>query len=188
MLSGAVHLPTVERTDMNDIALVDTHGNETGSMEKLAAHEQGILHRAFSIFIFNDLDELLLQRRADSKYHSSGLWSNTCCSHPYPGEEVVVAAHRRLQEEMGFDCDLNEIFTFTYKAMVGNGLTEHEYDHVLAGHCNASPQTNPAEVQEWKWISLTTLSEEIQHFPDRYTHWLKLIIRFRASELFKGAI
>lgn len=172
---------------MNDIALVDTDGNETGSMEKMAAHEQGMLHRAFSIFIFNDRDELLLQRRADVKYHSSGLWSNTCCSHPYPGEAVAVAAHRRLQEEMGFDCDLNEVFSLTYKAAVGNGLTEHEYDHVLVGRCNATPQANPEEVQEWKWVSLTLLSEEILRFPDHYTHWLKLITRLKTQELLKGA-
>lgn len=171
---------------MNDIALVDIHGNETGSMEKLAAHEQGVLHRAFSIFIFNDRDELLLQRRADSKYHSSGLWSNTCCSHPHPGEAVITAAHRRLQEEMGFDCDLNEIFTLTYKAGVGNGLTEHEYDHVLVGRCNASPQVNMDEVQEWKWVSLPSLSEEIVRFPAHYTHWFKLIIQSRAPELLKS--
>jgi isopentenyl-diphosphate Delta-isomerase len=171
---------------MDKIALVDIHGNETGSMEKLAAHEKGLLHRAFSIFIFNDQDELLLQRRADGKYHSSGLWSNTCCSHPGPGEEVTVAAHRRLQEEMGFDCDLNEVFSLTYKAAVGNGLTEHEYDHVLVGRCNASPQANLDEVQEWKWISLNPLSEDILRFPDQYTNWLKLIIRFKAPELLRG--
>ncbi len=157
-------------------------------MEKMAAHEQGMLHRAFSIFIFNERDELLLQRRADSKYHSSGLWSNTCCSHPNPGEVVKVAAHRRLQEEMGFDCALDEIFSLTYKAAVGNGLTEHEYDHVLVGRCDASPQANPDEVQEWKWVSLASLSKEILRFPDNYTHWLKLIIRFKAPELLKGAV
>ncbi len=173
---------------MSDIALVDIHGNETGSMEKLAAHEQGMLHRAFSIFIFNELDELLLQQRAHSKYHSAGLWSNTCCSHPYPGEKILVAAHRRLQEEMGFDCDLNEIFSLTYKASVGNGLTEHEYDHVLVGHCTASPQVNPDEVQEWKWVSLASLSEEIQRFPDNYTHWLKLIIKYKTPELLRGIL
>jgi len=173
---------------MDNIALVDIHGKETGSMEKMAAHELGLLHRAFSIFIFNDHDELLLQRRADSKYHSPGLWSNTCCSHPYPGEVVAVAAHRRLQEEMGFDCDLNEIFSLTYKAAVGKGLTEHEYDHVLVGRRNTTPKANPDEVQEWKWVSLTTLSEDILHSPDQYTQWLKLIIRFKAPELLRGVM
>ncbi len=173
---------------MNDIALVDAHGNETGSMEKMAAHEQGMLHRAFSIFIFNERDELLLQRRADSKYHSSGLWPNTCCSHPNPGEEVNVAANRRLHEEMGFNCDLNEIFSRTYKAAVGNGLTEYEHDHVLVGRCQAIPQANPDEVQEWKWVSLASLSKEILRFPDSYTHWRKLIIRFKAPELLKGVV
>ena len=171
---------------MNDITLVDIHGNETGSMEKLAAHKQGLLHRAFSIFVFNDTDELLLQRRAKSKYHSSGLWSNTCCSHPLPGEQVAVSAHRRLQEEMGFDCDLNEIFCLTYKASVGKGLTEYEYDHVLVGRANATPQANPEEVQEWKWIALAPLAEDMLRFPGQYTHWLKLIIRFRIPELLKG--
>ncbi|MCP3670373.1 MAG: isopentenyl-diphosphate Delta-isomerase [Gammaproteobacteria bacterium] len=173
---------------MNDLALVDAHGNETGCMEKLAAHKQGLLHRAFSIFIFNNQDELLLQRRANSKYHSPGLWSNACCSHPNPGEDVKVAAHRRLQEEMGFDCSLNEAFSLTYKAAVGNGLTEYEYDHVLVGRCQANPQANPDEVQEWKWSSLASLSEEILQFPDNYTHWLKLIIRFKAPELLNGTV
>ncbi len=171
---------------MDDIALVDIHGNEIGSMEKMAAHEQGLLHRAFSIFVFNDQDEVLLQRRAENKYHSSGLWSNTCCSHPFPGEEVVVAAHRRLQEEMGFDCGLNEIFSLTYKAAVGQGLTEHEYDHVLVGRSNTTPQANPDEVQEWKWVSLHRLPEDILRSPDQYTQWLKLIIRFKAPELLRG--
>jgi len=171
---------------MNDIALVDIHGNETGRMEKMAAHQQGMLHRAFSIFIFNDQDELLLQRRAQGKYHSSGLWSNTCCSHPYPGEDVAFAAHRRLQEEMGFDCALQEVFSLTYKAAVGQGLTEHEYDHVLVGRYNADPRANPDEVQEWKWASMATLSEEALRFPAKYTHWLKLIIRFKTQELLKG--
>jgi len=169
-----------------DIALVDIHGNETGSMDKMAAHEQGLLHCAFSIFVFNDQDELLLQRRADGKYHSSGLWSNTCCSHPYPGEDVTVAAHRRLPEEMGFDCNLNQVFSLTYKAVVGEGLTEYEYDHILVGRSNTTPQANRDEVQEWKWISLHPLSEDILHFPDQYTHWLKLIIRFKAPELLRG--
>ncbi len=171
---------------MSDVTLVDIYGDDTGSIENLIAHEQGLLHRAFSIFVFNDEDELLLQRRSEAKNHSSGLWSNTCCSHPLPGEHVIESAHKRLQEEMGFDCELKELFCLTYKAPMSDGTTEYEYDHILAGRSNATPIANPIEVQEWKWVPVASLCEDILRFPDQYTKWLKLIIRIRVTKLLRG--
>jgi len=170
----------------DDIVLVDIHGQETGHMEKLLAHQKGELHRAFSIFIFNKDNELLLQQRASNKYHSGDLWSNTCCSHPLPGESVISAAHRRLQEEMGFDCVLEETINIIYKAVVGGGLMEYEYDHVLIGSFDDSPFLNMQEAQGWKWTALPSLAEEIARFPDQFTHWLKLIVKFHSSDLTKG--
>jgi len=171
---------------MNDIILVDTDGNHTGSMDKMEAHRKGRLHRAFSIFVINSQGNLLLQQRADNKYHSGGLWSNTCCSHPVPGEPLIQAAHRRLNEELGFDCRLREIFAFTYNSNVGAGLIEHEYDHVLVGLYDGSVHPNPEEVQAWKWVSPYDLSTDISALPYLYTDWLKLIFRFRFQDLTKG--
>ena len=134
---------------MADVILVDENDTPIGICEKLEAHKKKLLHRAFSVFIFNDKNELLLQRRAISKYHSGGLWTNTVCSHPAPGEDTISAAHRRLVEEMGFDTEVKEVFTFSYKHEFDNGITENEFDHVIVGKYNNDPISNPEEVEEW---------------------------------------
>lgn len=158
------------------LILVDEDDNPLGSMEKLEAHQKGALHRAFSIFVLNIKMELLLQQRADTKYHSAGLWSNTCCSHPRQGEKSAEAAKRRLKEEMGIECDLIFVFSFVYKAELDNGLTEHEYDHVYVGISDVEPVSNPDEIKAWKYMTLTALKEDIAKNPDRYTEWLKLCL------------
>ena len=143
------------------VILVDENDQEIGSMEKQEAHEKGLLHRAFSVFVFNENKELLLQQRALTKYHSAGLWTNTCCSHPRIGETIEQAAHRRLTEEMGFDCELITKTSFIYKAAFENGLTEHEFDHVLVGNFNGEISFNPTEVKNFKWINLEELQIEL---------------------------
>lgn len=159
------------------VILVDENDNPIGRAEKMEAHEKGLLHRAFSVFISNSKGELLLQRRALSKYHSAGLWTNTCCSHPKPSEDVMEAAHRRLQEEMGFDCELREIFHFTYTAKLDAGLTENEIDHVLVGTYEKDPVINPEEVDEFKWVPIDWLIEDIRKNPDTYTVWFKICFK-----------
>lgn len=156
------------------VILVDEFDNELGTMEKMEAHIEAVLHRAFSVFIFNEKNELMLQQRALSKYHSPGLWTNTCCSHPREGETTQDAAHRRMMEEMGFDCDFEEAFSFTYLADVGGGLIEHEYDHVFIGRGNQEPVINPEEVNDWTWKSMAAIRDEIASDPDRYTVWFKI--------------
>ncbi|MGB1075225.1 MAG: isopentenyl-diphosphate Delta-isomerase [Flavobacteriales bacterium] len=156
------------------VILVDEEDRELGTMEKMAAHEQGVLHRAFSIFVFNAKNELLIHKRAKSKYHSGGLWTNTCCSHPRLGETVLKAAHRRLQEEMGMETDLVSQFTFIYFQELDKGLTEHELDHVLFGKSDAQPQPNPDEVEAWRYISFSQLQEEMTNSPDDFTAWFKI--------------
>ena len=158
---------------MSEVILVDENDEEVGTEEKIKTHREGKLHRAFSIFVFNPKGELLLQRRAKIKYHSGGLWTNTCCSHPSPGETLEEAVHRRLKEEMGFDCELEEIFSFTYQVKFDNDLFENEYDHVFIGKFDGEPTPNPEEVDEWKWIDLEELKKDIQENPDSYTYWLK---------------
>ena len=153
------------------IILVDEKDNQIGTGEKLIVHKEGKLHRCFSIFVFNSKEEIMLQRRAKSKYHSGGLWTNTCCSHPRAGEENEEAAHRRLTEEMGFDCGLKEIFTFSYKAQLDQGLTENEFDHVFIGYYDGDPKINPEEADEWKWVSMNDLDEDIKNYPEKYTVW-----------------
>jgi len=155
------------------ILLVDENDKEVGIGEKIKTHQEGKLHRAFSIFVFNSKGQLLLQRRAKSKYHSGGLWTNTCCSHPRSGEDIEKAVHRRLKEEMGFDCELKEIFSFIYKVKFNNDLFEHEYDHVFIGKFNGEPIPNPEEVDEWKWVDMEELKKDIEKNPDSYTYWLK---------------
>ncbi len=155
------------------IILVDKNDKEIGSDEKLKVHKEGSLHRAFSIFIFNSKKELMLQQRAESKYHSAGLWSNTCCSHPRVGEETIDAAHRRLQEEMGFGCPLKDIFSFCYKANLDKEMIEHEYDHVFVGSFDGQPILNPDEACDYKWITIKDLNEDIDKNPERYSFWLK---------------
>ena len=140
----------------------------------MEAHEKGLLHRAFSVFIFNDEGELLLQKRADSKYHSGGLWTNTCCSHPRIDESAEAAGARRLMEEMGFSCPLEKVFTFRYKAVFSNGLSEHEFDHVLFGHYNRAPKPNPEEVSDWKYVPMDKIEEELKYNGIKYTEWFKI--------------
>ena len=143
-------------------------------MEKLAAHVVPRLHRAFSIFLFNSKGELLLQQRAFSKYHSPGLWTNTCCSHPRDGETLEQATARRLQEEMGMSCEMHEVFTFIYKAPVGLGLTEHEYDHVWFGVTDETPHINRDEVESWKYMSVDDIAKDMKLHPEEYTEWFKI--------------
>ncbi len=158
------------------VVIVDKNNKKIGIEEKLNAHKKGLLHRAFSIFIFNFRGELLLQQRAKTKYHSPGLWSNTVCSHPKPNEEYKQAIHRRLKEEMGFDCRLKKLFCFIYKAELSNGLIEHEYDCVFVGKFDGIPQPNPQEVMNYKWISLKKLKQDIKNNPNRYTVWFKIAL------------
>ena len=157
------------------VILVDEQDNPTGIAEKLAAHRENLCHRAFSVFIYRYAPDLqiLLQQRAANKYHSSGLWTNTCCSHPRPGEEIISAGERRLKEEMGIQAELRSLGYFHYIAPFANGLTENEVDHVLIGVTNESPITpNPAEVQNHRWVNLTTLKQEMTRTPDNFTPWL----------------
>ncbi len=161
---------------MERVILVDEADNRIGTEEKLKAHKDGKLHRAFSIFVFNSDGKLLLQQRALSKYHCGGLWANTCCSHPRDGESTEAAAHRRLVEEMGFDCQLKEIFSFTYKAKFENGLTEHEFDHVLIGSFDGELKPNSDEVASVKWVDIGWLINDIGDNPENYTYWLKAAI------------
>ncbi|MDA7820998.1 isopentenyl-diphosphate Delta-isomerase [Flavobacteriaceae bacterium] len=158
-----------------EVILVDVNDTPVGTMPKMEAHEKAILHRAFSVFILNKEGQLMLQQRALHKYHSPGLWTNTCCSHQRIGETNLEAGARRLQEEMGFETPLEELFSFIYKAPFDNGLTEHELDHVLLGHHNAVPEINTEEVASWKWMDLDQVAKEIITMPDQYTVWFKII-------------
>ena len=162
---------------MERVILVDEKDKEIGTEEKMKAHQNGgRLHRCFSIFIFNSKGQMLLQKRAKTKYHCGGLWTNTCCSHPRPGESLEEAVHRRLKEEMGFDCDLKEDFSFIYKANFGE-LTEWEFDHVFTGKFDGEPKINPEEVDDFKWINVRVLQEDIKENPTKYTPWFKIAIK-----------
>jgi isopentenyl-diphosphate delta-isomerase len=156
------------------LILVDKEDKEIGQLDKISVHQSGLLHRAFSIFLFNSMGFVMLQQRAMSKYHSPGLWSNTCCSHPSPGERTQAACSRRLVEEMGIKCSLNFAFSFTYRAEFGNGLIEHEYDHVYFGFTDKIPKLNEQEVRDWKYISVKELGKQILAHPEQYTEWLKI--------------
>lgn len=158
------------------VILVDGDDVPRGQMEKMKAHEEGALHRAFSVFIFNYKRELLLQQRAKSKYHSGGLWTNTCCSHPKIGESNVHAARRRLKEEMGMECEISYLFKFTYKAEFDNGLTEHEVDHVFFGMSDELPVINREEVEDFKYMDLVSLQEDINRNPQAYSPWLRICL------------
>lgn len=161
---------------MEEVILVDENDNAIGTAEKLAAHQSGQLHRAFSIFIFNGKGEMLLQQRAMGKYHSGGLWTNACCSHPRPNEEPLAAAHRRLIEELNMKVDLKFLFSFKYKAEFENGLTEHELDHVFVGQSDSVPKLNQSEAMAFKYVERNELLKDIEDNPDRYTFWFKEII------------
>lgn len=157
------------------VILVNETDEQIGTMPKLEAHEKAVLHRAFSVFVFNDKNELLLQQRAGHKYHSPNLWTNTCCSHQRVGESNIQAGKRRLQEEMGFVTELKDTIAFIYKAPFDNGLTEHEFDHILVGNYNSEPIINADEVSDWKWMSLETVKNDMEYNPQFYTEWFKII-------------
>ncbi|MCG6189196.1 isopentenyl-diphosphate Delta-isomerase [Maribellus maritimus] len=167
------------------VILVDEADNEVGLLEKLEAHKNPVLHRAISVFICNSKGEWLLQRRSFDKYHSNGLWTNTCCSHPHPGETNLDAANRRLQQEMGLQAELKEIFWFTYKEPLDNQLTEHELDHVFVGFTDKHPQINTNEVNEWKYLNFEDLKTDIKFYPEKYTVWFKIIFERVYDELQK---
>lgn len=169
----------------DEIILVDNFDNITGYGEKMDVHKKGKLHRAFSIFIFNAKVELLLQKREESKYHSGGLWTNTCCSHPVKGETIEEAAVRRLSEEMGFTCRLEKIFSFIYKTEFNNDLYENEYDHVFIGTYSNEPEPDPSEVMDWKWVSPDEIEEDLKINPDKYTYWFKICFK-RVKEFLKN--
>lgn len=166
----------MNRTAMNEerVVLVNEHDVQVGTMEKLRAHEEGLLHRAFSVFLFDDRGRLLLQRRAAGKYHSAGLWTNTCCSHPRPQETVEDAAVRRLHEEMGITADLEHQFSFIYRAALENGLLEHELDHVLFGTYSGAADPDPEEADGWKYMDPEELEQDLRLNPEHYTVWLRI--------------
>lgn len=167
---------------MNEmVILVDPHDRQIGVEEKMKAHREGKLHRAFSVFVFNENGEMLLQKRAPTKYHSGGLWTNACCSHPRPGETVEQAASRRLQEEMGFTCILKKAFHFIYRAELDQGLIEHEVDHIFIGHYDAATQSgdfnpNSQEVVDYRWVNVDTLKRDVLTCPEKYTTWFKIAL------------
>ncbi len=184
-IGRTVRLPNGEASSGGDgrpgnpetlLVAVDEQDRETGVVELMTAHRQGILHRAFSIFVFDDADRLLLQRRATGKYHSGGLWSNTCCSHPRVGESLLAGAHRRLREEMGFDCPLRVVFGFVYRAELDHGLAEHEYDHVVVGRFPGTPVPNADEVADWKWEDLPAIRSQLTDTPRAFTAWFGMAL------------
>jgi len=166
------------------VILVDQNDNPIGLMAKMEAHEKAMLHRAFSVFILNSKNELMLQQRALHKYHSPGLWTNTCCSHQRAGEDNITAGRRRLQEEMGFEVSLKETISFIYKAPFDNGLTEHELDHVLLGYYEGEPIINSDEVAAWKWMHIVDVKNDINKHPEIYTEWFKIIFDKFYTHLF----
>lgn len=159
---------------MEQVILVNESDHQIGVMEKMEAHEKAILHRAFSVFLFNSLGEMMLQRRALTKYHSAGLWTNACCSHPRPGETALEAAQRRTKEELGIQPQIQHIFSFMYKASFDNGLTEHEFDHVFIGQWNDDVHLNPEEVAEIRYLTIEEIRSDMQQNPDHYTAWFKI--------------
>lgn len=174
------------------VILVNGDDDELGTAGKMAAHVSGELHRAVSVFVFDGRGRVMLQKRAAAKYHSGGLWSNTCCSHPRPNETVDDAARRRLREEMGIDCELEKMFSFVYRASLGNGLIEHEYDHVFFGTYDGSPELNPDEAEDWTWMEMDALSADVRERPQAYSFWLaacldEVISRVGANPFFGSA-
>ena len=161
---------------MEEVILVDEHDNAIGTMEKMEAHRRGALHRAYSVLIFNTKGELLLQQRAAAKYHSGLLWTNTCCSHPRPGEAIEQSAQRRLLFEMGIDTPLSLAFTFIYRATLDHDLIEHEFDYVFTGTFDGDPEINRDEVENWRFVSLDTLREDVARSPESYTQWFRVIL------------
>lgn len=170
-------------SDSEQVVLVDQANQVIGQAEKLRAHREGRLHRAFSVFVVDHDGALLLQRRALEKYHSGGRWSNTCCGHPRPGEDLLAAASRRLKEEMGFVCRLIPTFEFRYRARVGPGLLEHEHDTVFVGAYGGTPEPDAGEVVEWKRANLATIRDDLRRRPNRYTIWFRLLLASRFEQL-----
>jgi isopentenyl-diphosphate delta-isomerase len=173
----------LNHTAQDHVILVDEYDQELGLMEKHEAHKKGLLHRAFSAFVFNSNGELLLQRRAFGKYHSEGLWTNTCCSHPISGESIVDAGKRRLGEEMGFETQLTPTFNFIYKAELDNGFTEYELDHVLIGISDETPHLNTSEAMSFKWANLSDIKADMVNNPAQYTVWFRIIMNEHFEEL-----
>jgi len=170
------------------VILVNEQDERLGLMPKMEAHEKALLHRAFSVFIFNNNGELLLQQRAKNKYHSPELWTNTCCSHQRDGESNTEAGKRRLREEMGFACNIKEVFWFMYKAPFDNGLTEHELDHVMVGYYNDDPIINKKEVESFQWMKMEDVKNDMDQNPEKYTEWFKIIFKESYDKLeVKGA-
>ncbi len=167
------------------VVLVDEHDQPVGQMDKLQAHIDGVLHRAFSVFVVNSDGEFLLQQRALHKYHSAGLWSNTCCSHPRPDETVLVAANRRLDEEMGLACDLQSVFSFVYRAKLEKDLIEYEYDHVLIGRSDAQPILNEEEVADYRYASADEIRTELERHDGSYSEWFRISFE-RVVEVLNG--
>lgn len=170
-----------------ELILVNENDQVVGVGEKIHIHQTGALHRAFSVYIFNSSDQLLLQKRSSTKYHSKGLWTNTCCGHPRLGESIEEASRRRLGEEMGFDCEVRKVFEFIYHAKLDNGLYEHEFDHVMIGRFNDSPTPNREEVDEWKWVDLTTVRLDMEKHAEDYTYWFRVSFD-QLCQSFKSAL
>lgn len=173
---GFLFMDQIITMEGEDVVLVDRNDKQTGTEEKISAHRGGRLHRAFSIFIFDGRGRMLIQRRAGRKYHCAGLWTNTCCSHPRPGEAVERAAHRKLRQELGFDTELREILSFIYKARFKNGLTEHEFDHVFVGRFDGNPKPNPEEADEVRWVDPDWIEKDVKQNPEKYTPWFNIIL------------
>lgn len=161
---------------LQEVVLVDEQDHAIGAMEKMLVHEKGLLHRAFSVFIFNSKNEILLQQRSSHKYHSPELWTNTCCSHPDPHQDIEGAATERLLYEMGLTCPIKKVFSFIYKATFDNGLTEHEYDHVFIGYTDDLPRPHTDEVMNYRYMTVSLLQEELEAHPEKYTAWLRICL------------
>jgi len=166
-----------------EVILINEANEVVGQIEKMEAHQKGLLHRAFSVFLFNEKGEWLLQKRANSKYHSPGLWTNSCCGHPRPGEDIVSAAQRRLSEELGIHTTLQVQFEFQYQTNFDNLLIENEWDYVLIGTTEFLPLANPDEVNDWKWIRPEAVQEQIQLYPEKFTYWFKHIVNHHLKQL-----
>jgi isopentenyl-diphosphate delta-isomerase len=166
---------------MDEVILVNEHDQQIGTMEKLEAHRKGVLHRAFSVMIENSKGEILIQKRAKSKYHSGGLWSNACCSHPKPGEKTEEAVSRRISEELGIELAPTFSYKFIYEVTFSNKLIEHELDHVFVTTYDGIPKINKAEVEDWKFVAPQQLLNQIEENPDQYTHWFKIILTEKYS-------
>lgn len=168
---------------MEQVILVDANDREIGYMEKMEAHRKGLLHRAFSVLVFNSKGEILVQQRADTKYHSAGLWTNTCCSHPRPNEDIQEASARRLREEMGIEAKPEFAYKFTYRTHLDQDLIEHEVDHVFTALFDGTPTANPREVQSWKFVPVETLRSDVTAHPENYTYWFRLIMEHPLPKL-----